>query len=255
MKSPLKDKPLRNPGQSLDNQIEEIILDEVLIYMIFAMSMVCYAFTEWIRWYTNAKPSPLLYTCIAIMALCYSAFKIYRARSKVKSLKQGRDGEKAVGQYLDGLRELGMRIFHVIPAKGFNLDHVVIGQHGIYVIETKTYSKPDVGKAMIKFDGESILYNGGHQTTKPISQVKAAGKWFADLLLESTGHLFVIKPVVLFPGWYIETTSDAKSSDVWVLNPKALPTYIENSQDRLQPEDVKLASFHLSRYIRTFDDR
>jgi hypothetical protein len=35
-----------------------------------------------------------------------------------------------------------------------------------------------------------------------------------------------------------------------VLNPKALPTFIEHERDHISPEDVKLISYHLSRYCR-----
>ncbi len=38
MKSPLKDKPLRNPGQSLDRRIFDVILDQQIKYVIYGMA-------------------------------------------------------------------------------------------------------------------------------------------------------------------------------------------------------------------------
>jgi hypothetical protein len=35
-----------------------------------------------------------------------------------------------------------------------------------------------------------------------------------------------------------------------VLEPKALPAWIEKSPDSIAPEDVAMAVFHLSRYVR-----
>jgi len=252
MKSPLKDNPLRNPGESLDKEISVLLYDEVLLYVLLSLLMVAMALEEWLRWYLNSPPSPFVFSVMAITAVAYSVFKIIRAKSKIKALKQGRDGEKAVGQYLEKLREHGAQIFHDVPSKEFNLDHVVIIKSGIYVIETKTYSKPDKGEAKIIFTGDSVIVNGNKDNEKPIIQVKAASSWLAEMLFESTGYKFTIKPVVLFPGWYIEPTSEAKASNVWVLNPKALPTFIENSKEQLKPEEVKIASFHLSRYIRSY---
>lgn len=252
MKSPLKHNPLRNPGESLDKAINDFLIDEVLMYLLLSALMVVIALFEWFRWYMNTPPSPWTISITAMMTVLYSATKIIRAKSKIKSLKQGRDGEKAVGQYLEKLREHGAQIFHDVPSKGFNLDHVVIIKSGIYVIETKTYSKPDKGEAKIIFTGDSVIVNGKKENEKPIIQVKAASGWLAEILFESTGHKFIIKPVVLFPGWYIEPTSEAKASNVWVLNPKALPTFIENSKEQLKPEEVKMAAFHLSRYIRSY---
>jgi hypothetical protein len=160
MKSPLKDNPLRNPGESLDKEIHEFLYDEVMQYLLMSLLMVALALEEWLRWYLNTPLSPLLFSFMAIATVAYSIFKIIRAKSKIKSLKQGRDGEKAVGQYLEKLREHGAQIFHDVPSKGFNLDHVVIVKSGIYVIETKTYSKPDKGEAKIIFTGDSVIVNG-----------------------------------------------------------------------------------------------
>ena len=62
------------------------------------------------------------------------------------------------------------------------------------------------------------------------------------------------KPVVVFPGWFIEPTSEARNSDVWVLNPKALPTFISNSKDSLSIDEISMVAFHLSRYIRGYKE-
>ena len=55
--------------------------------------------------------------------------------------------------------------------------------------------------------------------------------------------------MVVFPGWFIEQTSQ-KSRDIWLLNPKALPHFLENEPRQLSDEEAKLAIFHLSRFIR-----
>jgi len=38
---------------------------------------------------------------------------------------------------------------------------------------------------------------------------------------------------------------------VWVLEPKALPSFIEQEPKTIPPADVALAAFHLSRYVRS----
>jgi hypothetical protein len=71
-----------------------------------------------------------------------------------------------------------------------------------------------------------------------------------ELLRESTGKAFHVWPVVLFPGWFIEDLG-ATSRRLWVLEPKALPAFLDREPHRMSAEDVKLASFHLSRFIRS----
>ncbi|WP_410473894.1 nuclease-related domain-containing protein [Guyparkeria sp. TX1] len=251
MRSPIKDKPLHNPGQSLERQIQDVLWDEALVYFAAALFLVLFAAHEWWRELRDIPPAPGVATAIAVLGVGVAVWKIRRALKKAGRMRQGLDGERAVGQFLESLRESGARVFHDIPGPNFNLDHVVIHLSGIYVIETKTWSKPDRGEARLLFDGSTIKKKGAPATDAPIIQVRAAKHWLTGVLEESTGRRFPIRPVVVFPGWYIEPTAEAKRSDVWVLNPKALPAFIGNSAGQLSPEEVKLCAFHLSRFVRT----
>jgi hypothetical protein len=62
--------------------------------------------------------------------------------------------------------------------------------------------------------------------------------------------MFDVKPVVVFPGWFIERAPDAPG-DLWVLEPKALPAFLSSTPEILTSEYVKISSYHLSRYIRS----
>jgi hypothetical protein len=135
--------------------------------------------------------------------------------------------------------------------KGFNVDHVVICEKGIFTIETKTYSKSSSSKSIIDFDGETIKVNGKLMERDAVEQAKAQAYWIGEVLKESTGKAFPIKSVVVFPGWFVERAKGKDTANLWVLNPKALPSFIGNEPSRVNPEDVKLAAYHLSRYIRT----
>jgi hypothetical protein len=58
----------------------------------------------------------------------------------MRTLRQGIEGEKAVGQFLERLREQRYQVFHDLVGDGFNVDHVLIGPAGVFTIETKTSS-------------------------------------------------------------------------------------------------------------------
>lgn len=174
-----------------------------------------------------------------------------KAIKKVKHLKQGRDGERAVAEYLDLLREDGFRVLHDIVGEGFNLDHVVISQHGIFTVETKTISKPKNGKAVVRFDGSSILIGQYSPSRDPITQAKAQASWLRNVLKQSTGKDFPVRPTIVFPGWWVEQMGKSTGSGVAVLNPKMLQNYIRKEPIFLRKEDVEMANFHLKRLIRT----
>ena len=248
-KSPITSKPLRTPGQSVDELINKIRSDDMLDYMVWTVMSITFTAYEWWRWHTDAPYTPVLWTIITLLVVPYSLYKFFKLKKKVAQLRLGRDGELVVGQYLEILREKGYRIFHDIVGNGFNVDHVIISKHGVFVIETKTYSKPDKGKPVIVYDNNQVIVDGFNTQDKIINQVSAASNWIQSVIKESTGKTPPVKPVVVFPGWFIETKNN--TNNVWVLNPKGLPTYIENAPETLTKEDMMLISYHVSRYIRT----
>ena len=67
---------------------------------------------------------------------------------------------------------------------------------------------------------------------------------------QPTGQRLPVRGVVLYPGWRVERTNRERHSDVQVLKPKALPAWIEKSPASIAAEDVAMAAFHLSRYVR-----
>lgn len=247
-KSPLKAKPLRNPGQSLDEQIDKLLEDKISPWIFAIVSIAALTGLEWYRWYTHAPYAPIPYTVLAIAVGAIGFWKLRNFRRELLRLKAGRDGEKAVGQFLETLRLDGYRVFHDIIGEGFNIDHVIIGPTGVYSVETKTFSMP-IGKApKIQFDGKTITKNGFKLDRDPIIQAKAQGKWLSELLNVSSGRIVKVQPVVLFPGWFIDS---GWQHDVWVLNPKGLRQFMEKRESIVSKEDIGLLSFHLSRYIRT----
>lgn len=249
-RSPLKSNPLRNPGQSLDEEINKILDEDVTLYLIMPIFTIVITGLEWWRWYKEIPPTPVIWTFIAVGLTGYSFYKLLGYRKRIRNLKLGRDGERAVGQYLELLREKGYRIYHDLIGGNFNLDHVVVCEQGIYVIETKTYSKPEKGESKIVFNGSEIMVNGFNTDKSIVSQANAQAKWLQSIIKDTTGKIFPVIPVVVFPGWYIESKQAPNKSSLWVLNPKALPAFIENSPKLLTTEDMMLVSFHMSRFIR-----
>lgn len=211
---------------------------------------IMFALYEWWRWYFAFPPKPLLFTFFAGCAIAYTARKIVLIRRKIKSLRLARDGERVVGQFLDDLRSKGYRVLHDIVGENFNIDHLLIGPKGVFTIETKTISKPAKGKAEIDYDGSQLFINGYKPDRDPVIQAKAQASWIKELAKELTGAVVPVRPAVVYPGWYINQTSKQGRPEVWVLNPKALPTFIDNSEGKLSEEEVCSLHAHLSRYVR-----
>lgn len=247
-RSPLKDRPLRHPGQSLEEERRALFEDKLEPWLLMAALFVCWAVFEWYRYFANPKPQPVLFTLAALLVGAFAVWRFHRIRPRFRALRQGADGEKAVGQFLERLRSDGYEVFHDIVGPTFNVDHVLIGPAGVFTVETKTWSKPGPD-ARVRFDGDELVVGGIKPDRSPIVQAQAQASWMQALLLESTGRKVRVAPILLFPGWYVEQ-SESSLSKIWVLEPKALPAFLAKESVRLQHSDVTLMRFHLSRFIR-----
>jgi len=253
-KSPLKDLPLRRAGQSIQEQQLKIASDKLLWPLMLWVAFFLIAVQEWFRYLNPSEPKPWLFTGLAVLATVYGAFRIFSIRRTLLKLRLARHGEEAVGEFLEHLRKDGYQVFHDIVGKGFNVDHVLIGPAGVFTVETKTRSKPAKGSAEVVFDGENVKVAGHEPDRNPVVQARAQAGWLKSLLTESTGKDFPVFPVIVFPGWFIRTTK-RPAKKLWVLEPKALPKYLANEEPKMTEADIRLASFHLSRFIRSEEQR
>jgi hypothetical protein len=192
---------------------------------------------------------PLLYVALAAVATAIVVWQFFRVRERARNLRLGRDGERAVGQYLELLRADGAQIFHDVVADGFNLDHVVIAPQGIFLIETKTWRKRRSDSRISTRDGQ-LFKDGRALDPSPLVQAVASAAWLRQMLGESTSRKLTVWPVVLFPGWFVEPMDDSTKRKGWVLSGREFPAFLSREPSRLKEEDVSLCSFHLARYIR-----
>jgi hypothetical protein len=253
-RSPLKEPPPHVSGQSLDEALRKASDEYMTEPVIVAAAMIGLALYEWGRVTFSLPPQPIAATVAAVLASGWATLKLVRGARQIRQLRQGRDGERIVAEVLDTIREEGFRVFHDIIGPNFNVDHLLVGPRGIYVIETKTIKKPHSPNATIWYDGETVSLAGLTPERDPIKQASALAKWIADLVQESSGKSYPVRPVVLYPGWYVERLKNL-SPYVWVLNPKALPAFIQNEPVAVEDDEVAVIAFHLSRYVRAETDR
>jgi hypothetical protein len=133
--SPLTDAPLRLPGQSLDEEIDKWQNERVINYFITAGTFFVLTFEEWWGYLTHAPRQPILFSVCAVLAIGALAWRVIYIRARLRPLKLGRNGERVVGQYLEGFRAYGVRVFHDIPGDDFNVDHVC-RQEPFYSVES-----------------------------------------------------------------------------------------------------------------------
>src|ERR1700733_11463423 len=110
--SPLKDPPLNVPGQSGDRRLQEFLDDHFVLPMLFVIGLTLVSIWEWFA-YTRHIPRQPMLSSIAVVAALIGVAMYWRYRwSELQRLKLGRDGERAVGQFLESHVEPDAAVFH-----------------------------------------------------------------------------------------------------------------------------------------------
>jgi hypothetical protein len=235
------------PGQTLDEKIEWWTNDGIIGYFLAVAVFLAMAIMEWVGYLRNTPHQPIIYSICAIAAVAALIARIIYVRKQVRQLRMGRDGERVVGQYLEGFRARGGRVFHDVPGGNFNVDHVLICPQGVYAIETKTWSKPWPVAKVVARDGKLVKAGLTPDRDASDQAVHAAG-WL-ESLLKSKGEIACpVRPVVVIPGWTV--AKGLEHGTVCVIEPKDFPEYLAKRPVILTDREVRRLSAHLSRYVR-----
>ncbi len=255
-RSPLKAPPLRTPGQSLSEELERVRSDKLMdagVVVVIALSMTLMAA---IQWWLGTPPATLFFISLLYLAgaIIYAVVRVRSAKRQIHQLRQGRDGEIAVAEYLDTLAQHGVRPLHDLIGDGFNVDHIAVTPQGVLVIETKTVSKPTDRDARVVFDGETVTVDGHVPDRDPVTQARASASWVRGQLKEALGREYAVRPVVVYPGWYVNKVKGSSRSDVWVLNPKSIEHFLKHEPTVLTDQDMSQIVYFLKRFVRTQQD-
>lgn len=248
-RSPLKSKPLRCPGESSDKKIDELFYDNLFIHMIIVFVFSIITGLEWIRKFCNTPPHPWLYTAATLILFIYFLPKFIKIKNKIDNYKLGRDGEKIVAENLYPLIAKGYKIYNDMEFENFNIDHVIVGPGGVFIIETKTYRKSNKKSPIINYNGEIIKKEGKLLLNDPVFQVKGERLALQNLIELKAGIKINVYPIVVFPGWYIEPLN--YNNDVLVLNEKLLFSYLDKKENILDKDIIELISSHIEKHIRS----
>lgn len=254
--TPLKGTLHRLPGTSTRDRFFDLLTGKGAAYILAGLSGVLLACQEWARYLTGTEPSLGTLICLTLLAVILAGVVGWRFTSALGEEKQvvlAREGEITTRQALERLRSAGYYVFHDIPADGFNIHHVLIGASGIYAIETIARQKrrPD---ARVSYDEQKVWVDGSEPDRNPIQQATAQADWVREKLRESTGIQFPVRPVVVFPGWFVNQPSQPWRQYVWVLTEKHLPSFLAHQRVRIKMADVHLAKSRVACWARSEAD-
>ncbi len=246
--------PIRQAGTSLRERKHDLLFS-YLPKVLLAAVVVSFVVPIWVKYLCKIVPAEttlrecLIATALFGGALFYSLSQYFKMQKEAYTYNKGIEGEIYIGTLLERFRSRGAEIYHDIAGEGFNVDHLIVSRKGIYMIETKNWTKKD-DDARIHFDGVAITANG-YRSEEVLERVAAYEEWLNDLFCRLTSKHWEIQKVVLFPNWYVENSS---ANDTWVLNEKAFMKWFDNAEERLDEADYKLLVSRLSDHLKLEND-
>lgn len=246
LRSPIESVKIRRQAGQSARAKADALCDDLLFTVIMApMTVLLMALMDFVGRHIGRQMGVCGYGFLLVLALAFSVWQFIRRSKAIRHWRQGANGERYVGQILD--RELvanGYKVYHDIQidkgCRKMNIDHLVVGENGVYLIEDKTWSKPLHGQTIVKYDGRVILRNGAPYRA-PVKEAMALAKEAHDYIVRISGVSAYVKPVLVFVGWYNQA-ENRQDSSLLVLSEKTLAGFLKKHQPQFvpSPQDLRL---------------
>lgn len=167
-----------------------------------------------------------------------------RLKKRAKQAQKGAAAEERVSDRLSGLPE-EYRYFNAVDFDGFDIDHVVLGPGGIFLVETKSHG------GRISANGDELLLNGVKPHKNFLAQAWRQTKELEGFLWRLTSREWKVEPILCFTNAYVEVRRLVKGVNVVRLG--YLNKFLLCRPKCLSVEDIELLSRVLSNWLTRHD--
>jgi hypothetical protein len=246
---PIANKRIYGAGEQLRKRIDDETAEMSAALMVL-LFIGPYFVAAWALIHFNREEVKVTWGTWMLVAgfllmLAWALRKIIRHGTVRRRCLAGLKAELFTAQELNRLMGSGCIVLHDVPGEGFNLDHVIVGPHAVYVVETKSVRKPRKGVSndhfKVLYDGEALRFPD-FISRKPMEQARRQARWLAEYFKRATGRQIPVIPVVALPGWWVDS-AQAKGKDiVRVFNPSGRGANFMTGDGAMPSIDVGVAS-------------
>lgn len=234
-----------NPGKTLREQarftncagwvVITLALVILLVILYVALDEIPKLFQR------RADPVKLLMLCvmlIVVAGLGRIATRLFNLNNRVQ---RGAQGEERVGAVLESLRAKGWHVFHDVPLRIVgNIDHLVIGPGGIFVVETKSH------RGRITVQDNQLLRDGKPLEKDFLKQAETQSRVVSQLLQQHLRQNWYVQPIVCFANAIVLVEGN-RVGNVWVLPLAWLTRELEHQPARLSPAQMQMLAGVIAR--------
>ncbi|GAV22723.1 nuclease-related domain-containing protein [Carboxydothermus pertinax] len=144
---------------------------------------------------------------------------------------KGAKAEEKISEILGQLPE-GYTVFNDFPCPMGNIDHIVVGPTGIFIIETKSHS----GEVTLSQEGK-LLLNSKELEKDFLKQVLGQTFWLKERMVGLLEKTPFINPIIVFTNAFVKIDKPVKG--VRIVNKKWLIDAINENKVQLSDEAIK----------------
>jgi hypothetical protein len=193
-------------------------------------------------------PSWQLWLQIAFLSLaaCYAAWRLGNTVLARRNVKFVRDANVAIGHQLQQISTGANRVFHDVETSAGVVDHVLVGQTGIYAVNVVARRGARNGSAVL--DGHDLSFSNNDKTV-PVVEITASAARLEKEISQLLGHKIRVRSVIAVPGWEI---GEQASEHHLLVNERmiAMLRGWKDQSDYLMNEDVDLLQQELTARCR-----
>jgi hypothetical protein len=181
-------------------------------------------------------PSWQLYLQLAFLFLVFSfaVFSLVKTVLLRHQMKFLRDANVAIGHQLQQVCSEGTRVFHDVGTTTGIVDHVIVGQKGLYAVNV--VARRSSRKAHARLRENNIEYSNS-KASQSIVDISAKTTRLQKEFRELLGHKVRVRSVIAVPGWDV---GEQSCDDHLLVNERtiAMLSGWKDNTDYLLNEDV-----------------
>ena len=212
----------------------------VVIYtmvMLFREPKLFEGYPEWQLW--------VLLSTLGAAAL-FATYRLARTIISWRQVRFLRDANIAVGHQLQRIASDHGRVYHDIRTSAGIIDHVLVGQSGVYAVNV--FARRQIKKGGASLTDEGIAFANAENAVSIVDAVAAAAR-IEEEFSRLAGKNIRVRSVIAVPGWSIEKQSGNKHL---LVNEHTLPMILgwKDQTDFLMNDDLEALHEALNKRCR-----
>ena len=207
-------------------------LGAALVFVVMYVAAIAFQGPDLFVGYPDWQLYVLL-TALAAAAL-FASYRLIRTFFAWRTVRFMRDANIAIGHRLQRIASSHGRAYHDVPTSAGIVDHVLVGQNGVYAINV--VARRHMKKGSVNLDSNDLRFSNAEKTL-PIVDVIATTNRLEKEFSKIVGKNIRIRSVIAVPGWDI---SDQTGNEHLLVNERTLPMISgwKDQKDYLMNEDV-----------------